>query len=174
MRIFLIGFMGCGKSTIGRQLAHYLTFEYADMDKIITSHAGMSIQQIFDTKGEAWFREQETAAIYELLQQDNLVIATGGGVPCFYKNMDLMNRHGITVYLRMNPTALFERLKNSKINRPLINGKKPEELMDFINRLLKEREPFYRQAALVVDSATITPDMLRDAILETAKKDPQK
>lgn len=150
-RIFLIGFMGSGKSTLGVQLARHLAYQFVDMDQLIEDTAEMSIPEIFDEHGEDVFRKWEHDILLELCQREKLVISTGGGVPCHSGLMDLMNSHGSTIYLSLSPKALLNRLIHSRTERPLIKGKSETELLDFIKEKLKEREEFYMQAAHVVD-----------------------
>ena len=150
-RIFLIGFMGSGKSTLGAQLARHLDYQFVDMDQLIEDTAEMSIPEIFDEHGEDVFRKWEHDILLELCQREKLVISTGGGVPCHSGNMDLMNSHGNTIYLKLSPAALLKRLVKSRTERPLIKGKSESELLDFIKAKLEEREEFYLRARHVVN-----------------------
>ena len=154
-RIFLIGFMGSGKSTLGAQLARRLDYKFVDMDQLIEDTAEMSIPEIFDEHGEDVFRKWEHDILLELCQHEKQVISTGGGVPCHSGNMDLMNAHGSTIYLRLTPEALLGRLISSRTERPLIKGKSEAELLSFIKSKLHEREDFYLRASHVVDGLSM-------------------
>jgi shikimate kinase len=146
MRIYLIGYMGCGKSRLGRRLSEYLNFQFVDMDDYIEARNCKSVPQIFATEGENGFREKERKALEELSEFTNTVIATGGGAPCFFDNIQLMNNTGETVYLNIHPDILATRLMKSKTERPLIKGKSKENLVAFIDQTLKKRNEFYSQA----------------------------
>ncbi len=150
--IFLIGFMGCGKSTFGRKLGKELGYAFIDMDTYIEELTGKTVPQIFAEDGEAHFRHLETQAIRQLSNQIHCVIATGGGAPCFNDNMRLMNEIGQTVYLELAPEKLAERLVLDPTERPVLEGKTGDELIAHISSKLTEREPFYRQARHVVDA----------------------
>lgn len=151
MRIFLIGFMGSGKTTVGRPLAKALGLRFVDMDHHITDSRHKTVGELFETLGEAGFRELERETLAELSAQDDLVVATGGGAPCFFDNMETMNRAGSTIYLQVSPEGLLARLKHGRDKRPLLRGKSDEELLRYIRETLAGREKFYRQARIAVD-----------------------
>jgi len=151
MNLYLVGYMGTGKTTAGKLLAEKLNRPFTDVDEFIESRYHKTIATIFEEKGEAGFREIEHHVLQEISRFENTVVSTGGGLPCFFNNMDLMNQTGITVYLKTNVTDLFSRLNSGKQKRPLIKEKNPEELRAFIETNLKEREFFYNQAALIFD-----------------------
>jgi len=143
--------MGAGKTTIGEQLAERLGYKFLDMDHVIEEKMQQSVSQIFSEKGEEEFRRLERECLEEISTEQNVVVATGGGAPCFYDNMERMNAYGLTVYLCLSPEQLQERLELSHKNkRPLLAQREGKELLDFIRQNLSEREPFYRKAALVV------------------------
>lgn len=146
--IILVGFMGSGKTTFGRNLAEKLNYKFIDTDKEIETLVGMSISTIFEKKGEAYFRQLEREYIKQLKVQ-NVVIATGGGLPCFYDNMNYLNKIGVTVYLKYSVEELFERLKNETVSRPLLKEKSDTELFEFVEGLLKSRESYYLKAQTV-------------------------
>ena len=154
-RIFLIGFMGSGKSTLGAQLARRVGYQFIDMDHMIEETAEMSIPEIFNDHGEEVFRKWEYDILRELCRREKLVISTGGGAPCHSNMMDLMNTHGTTIYLKLSPEALKTRLIQSSTERPLIMGKSEPELLDFIKSLLEKRELFYKRAAHIVDGISL-------------------
>ena len=160
MKIFLTGFMGSGKSTIGKKLAAYLQYDFADLDKLIEKEAGMSIAEFFAQNGEERFRELERDILQRTAFEDNTVIATGGGAPCYHENMEWMNREGKVVYLHMEPKALAHRLKYSKTERPLLKGLNEGELIAFISDKLASREPYYRKAHFIVSGLDLTPEKL--------------
>ncbi|MEI2271388.1 shikimate kinase [Sphingobacterium sp. ML3W] len=158
--IFLIGYMGSGKTTLGKKLANKLDLPFIDTDEEIVKQIGMSITEYFGEHGEAAFRELEREQIRKFA--DNYaVISTGGGAPCFFDNMDWIKANGYAVYLQMSPKALFDRLSQSKLHkRPILIGKSPEELRVFIEEKLTEREPYYNQAHLTIDQLNTTVETL--------------
>ncbi|MCH5305109.1 MAG: shikimate kinase [Rikenella sp.] len=151
MLIFLVGFMGCGKTTLGRPLAGKLGCRFVDLDRCIEEGEGRTIGEIFAAQGEAHFRTLEHTYLQQVIAgNEDAVVATGGGTPCFYDNMALMNASGITVYLKFAPGRLAERLRTARTQRPLVAGKSPEELLAYIEATLAEREAYYGQANVVV------------------------
>lgn len=151
MKIFLVGFMGAGKTTIGRRLAKGLDFEFYDSDLYFEEKFHFSIYNFFEVFGEHKFREFERDILQELFENNNdAIISTGGGTACFYDNMKLMNEEGITVYVKMHLKSLKHRLLNAKRPRPAIQGLNENEMQLFIKKLLTEREQFYKQAKIVV------------------------
>lgn len=153
-KIYLIGFMGCGKSHIGKQLAHSLGWDFLDMDDFLEANEGMSISQIFAEGGESLFRELERNYLQATYDFENTVIATGGGAPCFFDNVDWMNNHGSTIYLKTPVSILVDRLKSETNHRPLLAGKTDSQLKDFISMKLEERSSFYQQARYVFEYKT--------------------
>jgi len=153
MLIFLVGFMGCGKSYTGRTIAPILDFDYVDMDKIIEAQEGTSIRDIFAEKGEDYFRQLEHQYLLNLDKKQNLVVSTGGGVPCFFNNMEIMNEKGITIYLNRSKDVVIPRLKKGMHKRPLIQDMNDEELTAFYDAKLAERATFYEQAQIFAGNA---------------------
>lgn len=145
--IFLIGYMGCGKSTLGRNVSRISGMEFIDLDKYIETRFHSSIRDIFATRGEAGFREIERAMLREVGQFNDVLIACGGGTPCFFDNMDYMNEAGTTVLLDTSLPKLHSRLKRGRHKRPLIADKDDDELLEFIKVALGQRMPFYSRAA---------------------------
>jgi shikimate kinase len=164
MLIFLIGFMGCGKSYIGRNLAPLLNFEYIDADKYIEEKEGLTVKEIFEQKGEEYFRKQEQLFLEQLNPQQNIVVSTGGGAPCFFDNMDVMNKKGLTVYLNRNKEKTIWRLLKGQYKRPLIAHLNKEELENFYDEKLVSREPFYVKARIHAGDADV------NEIMEMIKK----
>lgn len=150
MKIFLIGFMGCGKSYIGSKLAVTLGFHFLDLDSLIENTEGDTIAHIFETRGETAFRQIESDNLKGLSKWSDLVVATGGGAACFHNNMKWMNEHGISIYLETTPELLLSRLISQTAQRPLLRGKSEEELLNFIKTKVVERSPFYNQAKIVI------------------------
>lgn len=146
--VFLIGYMGSGKSTTGKKLSKLMGYFFIDLDEEIEKMTGKEIQRIFAEDGEDAFRLLEHSILVSLTSRKNIVISTGGGTPCYYDNMALMNRSGVTVYLKMQPESLAKRLMNAKKQRPLIQGKPEHELPGFIKNHLEKREPFYSSSHL--------------------------
>lgn len=150
-RIFLVGFMGCGKSTIGKYIAADLKWQFIDMDAFFEEKHKCTISNYFALFGEDGFRKAENEVVAELSTVQNAVIATGGGAPCFFNNMDIMHNSGLVIYISVEPADLANRLRNAKDSRPLIAQKTDEELLSYITEKLSEREPSYRKAHIIVD-----------------------
>jgi shikimate kinase len=154
MQIYLIGFMGSGKSYTGQQLAQLLNRRFIDLDDWIEQEEALSIREIFEQQGEGHFRQAEAQALRQMVQEPPAVIATGGGTPCFYQNMEWMNANGLTVYLDTAPEVLLQRLKSGRDHRPLIRSLTDEGLRAYISQKLRERRPFYQQASVVYTQET--------------------
>lgn len=168
--IFLCGFMGCGKSTHGKKLAIIDGLAFFDLDKYIEEKEKTTIQSIFDTAGENYFRELETKYLKELATNNKqCVIALGGGTVCFNNNIELAKENGLLVYIKMSADSLAERLSKSKQKRPLIKKLESKELHTFISNKLNEREFFYSQSHLVVNGLGLTPKKLSKLILDGKK-----
>jgi len=150
-KIYLIGFMGSGKSTTGRRLASHLKWTFIDLDELIEKSAGMKISNIFSEKGEDHFRQMEHKALRNTENITNAVISTGGGTPCFMDNMDFMLKTGLTIYLRLSPENLKSRLVRGSDKRPLLKDIDRKELTDYIKSKLLEREKWYMKAELVTE-----------------------
>ena len=155
MLVFLIGFMGSGKSTVGKKLAKKLNYDFIDLDAAIEKQENCSISNIFENKGESLFREIEKDVLCNFLTKENTVIACGGGTPCYFDNMELMNQFGLTVYLKLSIDALVNRLVMAKQSRPLINNLPPEQLKTFIQSKLVMREPIYQKAKVICNGINI-------------------
>lgn len=159
--VYLIGFMGSGKSTAGKKLASLLKWSFIDLDKQIEEHTGKSIPEIFSQEGEEYFRLVESELLKNTGSRNNTIVSTGGGSPCYSVNMDFMLETGLTVYLKMTPSQLKSRLADSrKGNRPLINDLREEELSDYISEKLANREPWYNRAEIIVESLNLNINSL--------------
>ena len=145
-RIFLVGYMGSGKTTLGKAYARVNDMEFIDLDWYIEERMHKTVSELFAERGESGFRELERKMLHEVGEFENVMIACGGGTPCFYDNMDYMNDVGDTVFLDVCPDVLFRRLKIAKVKRPLLADKTDVELMNFIVEALEKRLPFYIRA----------------------------
>ena len=150
-RIIFIGYMGAGKTTIGRQLALSLGHPFYDLDWYIETRMHRSTKQLFDERGEEGFRKIEHNMLHEVAEFEDIVISCGGGAPCFYDNMDYMNRQGATVYLQADPDVLLAHLRMGRTVRPLLLNKTPEEVREFVCRQVVEREQYYKKAKYTLD-----------------------
>lgn len=160
-RVILIGFMGCGKSTLGKKLASRLNISFIDSDEEIEEHYSKSIGEIFSEHGESNFREIEAEYIDALDLRDDFVLATGGGMPCFGNNMDKLNKIGTTFYMERSPKELNNRLINAKNKRPLIDGMSEEELLSFVEDRLLLREEYYKKADVILNYEEQTPEAIQ-------------
>lgn len=168
MRIFLIGFMGSGKTTLAKKLALRMGYDLIDLDHELEKSLNMSISDFFKVSGEQAFRELESKLLQEFEYPENCVVATGGGAPCYFNNMEWMNANGTTVYLQLSTPALAQRLYNGRAKRPLLRDLSEEEIEDFIDQKMLERRPFYSQAQLKVDSFNLSPDALQAMLIAGA------
>ncbi|MEE9462652.1 MAG: shikimate kinase [Bacteroidales bacterium] len=164
MIIFLLGFMGSGKSTVGQRLAGRLGYSFIDMDARLEGEHGMTINEIFEKLGEKAFRDLESNLLKEMVSLQDAVISTGGGLPCTGNNMDLINRKGVSIYLRMEPAALLNRLSRGKSRRPLIRHLSRQELETFIQEKLREREPVYLRAHHIISGLNFKMDELMEIL----------
>ncbi len=153
MIIFLTGYMGSGKSRTGLELARLSGYRFIDMDQLIEADAGMTIPEIFSKRGEDEFRIMERKALHSLRNENNLIVATGGGLPCFFDNMDWMNEHGFTVYLKVPAGMLAQRLIENNGGRPLLQGLDEFALRDLVLTQLPEREKYYLRSSCIFESA---------------------
>ncbi|MCR8561263.1 shikimate kinase [Mucilaginibacter sp. BJC16-A38] len=163
--IFLIGFMGCGKTTLGRKLASRLGYEFMDLDHILEAQAGMSIAEYFSSFGEDAFRKLESEVLKQTKYPEHAVISTGGGLPCFFDNMEWINAHGRSLYIQLSPKTLADRLEHEKVTRPLLRDKHGDALIAFIGEKLLEREPFYKQATVTANGLSLTAEKVVEMLL---------
>ena len=160
-KIFLIGFMGSGKTYWGKIWAQKKGLDFYDLDEIIEEKEGRSIATIFEKEGEDYFRKIETEALHTFSEKDNCIIACGGGAACFNDNIRWMNENGTTVYLAASPQYILSRVKEEeKGKRPLINKLNEAELLFFIEQKLKERELFYKQAKIILPVTELNENSL--------------
>ena len=152
-RIFLIGYMGAGKTTLGRPLSRAMNLEFIDLDNFIEARYHKTVKDIFAEVGEEGFRKIEHRSLEEVADYENVVSALGGGTPCFMDNMDIVNRAGISVYLKPTEEVLLRRLIQGKNKRPLLANKSDEEILNFIREQLAWREPYYLRANIVFESS---------------------
>lgn len=168
MLIFLIGLSGSGKSYWARQLADAWNWQRLDMDEIIAEQHATTIAQIFIDNGEAYFRKEEHQLLKNIIEGHSgkhTIIATGGGTPCFHGNIDLMNAHGITIYLEANATFLADRLAKAT-DRPLLTSASAKELEEKIKAMLASRKKIYEQAAIKIDTETAVTTTFAQAITD--------
>lgn len=144
--------MGAGKTTLGKQLAEKLNYEFIDLDHYIENRYRKTVGSIFEEKGEDGFRKIEHNMLHEAGEFDNVIIATGGGAPCFYNNIEYMNTQGITIYLKTSPLTLHQRLKVARNSRPLLRDKTEEELLTYICDNIERRSCHYEKASLIFNA----------------------
>ena len=150
-RIILIGYMGSGKTTVGKALSKDTGMMFYDLDWYIESRMRKTVSQIFAERGEEGFRQIEHNMLHEVAEFEDVIISCGGGTPCFFDNMDYLNQQGDVVYLKATPETLYKHLMMAKVERPLLKGKNPEELIAYITEHLQERAPFYEKARHTLD-----------------------
>ena len=168
-RIFLIGYMGAGKTTVGKILSKALNLSFIDLDYYIEGRYHKEIKQLFAEKGEDAFRDIEHKMLHEVAEFEDVLISTGGGTPCFFDNIKFMNQAGTTVYLKVSPDELAKRLEICKQTRPVLKNRSGEELRDFIASSLKTRAPFYEQAQVVFDAEKMDTEDDAESIGEQIK-----
>ena len=152
VRIFLTGYMGAGKTTLGKAFARKMNVPFVDLDWYIEERFHKTVGELCTARGEPGFRELERNLLHEVAEFENVVSSTGGGAPCFFDNMEFMNRVGKTVFLDVHPDVLFRRLRIAKQQRPILQGKEDDELKAFIIRALEQRAPFYTQAQYIFNA----------------------
>ena len=149
-RIYLVGYMGAGKTTVARRLANHLGWEVVDTDAMFEEKYRISVCDFFNKYDEPLYRKLESEVLKSTADLENVVVSTGGGTACYFDNMDWMNQHGLTVFLRISQKAVVDRLLHAKRKRPLAEGKTESELTEFVTRHYTERLPFYEQAKITV------------------------
>ncbi|MDR0348643.1 MAG: shikimate kinase [Tannerella sp.] len=154
-RIFLVGYMGAGKTTIGKELSGQMHLSFIDLDYFIEGRYHKTVSQLFAERSEEGFRKIEQNTLHEVAGFEDIIISTGGGAPCFYDNMSFMNLTGTTVYLRVSAQELANRIEPCKYTRPVLSHLSGEELTRFVAASLAERSPYYEQAHITFDAETI-------------------
>ncbi|MEI9808624.1 MAG: shikimate kinase [Bacteroidota bacterium] len=159
MKIFLIGFMGSGKTHWGQQLSKKLSIPSFDLDEQVVNSEGISINEIFDRYGEEYFRLKEKGTLHIITEShSSFVMACGGGSPCYYNNIEYMNQSGTTVWINTPVQILFKRLLQEKNHRPLLKELSNEQLMGFIIKKFSDRKIYYEQADIIIDDEEISLD----------------
>lgn len=164
-RIYLLGFMGAGKTTVGKALAKQLNWTFLDLDHYIESVSGQTVSEIFSEEGEGAFRNRERQALEDTFRMERVVVATGGGCPCFLDNMDAIRARGFAVFLDCVPADLARRLRGQRHDRPLLSDLEDGELENFISNLLHQRRPVYLTADLVVDAGRNVSTVVNDLVM---------
>jgi shikimate kinase len=149
---------------MGKKLAHRLKLEFIDLDEYIEQREQKTVPQLYTEVGDDKFRVIESKALNELVKKENVVISTGGGTPCFYNNMDLMEKYGTVIYIRLESEILISRLKEATKDRPIVLNKTEEELKEYVHELRSKREHFYTRAKYIVEGKDITVDKLINAL----------
>ena len=158
--IFLVGFMGAGKTTLAKKLASKLGYQWIDTDQEIEKKEGVKVSEIFEVRGEAYFRALEKQLIDGLIHSEKMIVATGGGLPCFNNLMETLNQLGTTIYLERTPKELFQRVKQATNSRPLIAHKSDEELLEYIESSMEKRREIYLQSNIIADRFSQTPEKI--------------
>ena len=158
MRIFIIGYKSSGKTTIGKKLANRLGYQFIDLDQYIESKEGRTVPEIYVEDGDKKFRAMEWKALNEIVHLDDIVVSTGGGVPCHCDNMNIMREHGAVVYLKLDSDILISRLKHATIDRPIVKGKTDEQLREYVSGLRDRCEHHYLTATHIIDAKNIKVD----------------
>jgi shikimate kinase len=169
VNIYLIGFMGSGKSTAGKRVASLLRWRFADIDQMVEQKEGMKVPEIFSARGEEYFRKAESAALTEVSGRTRTVVACGGGTPCSMENLQVMKSTGVTVYLKLPVENLVSRLSRCGNDRPLLRNSDPGELTGRVSSLLGERSHWYEQADLIIDAAVTDEEGMTFLIAETIR-----
>lgn len=158
----LIGFMGAGKTTLGKVAARQMGCTFLDLDTIMEFQEGMSIASIFELKGESYFRQLESTVLQDTIRSASpgTIISTGGGAPCFHQNMEFLNQHSVTMFLDVSPTELARRLEPNRAHRPLVSHLSAEKFLEWITNKLSERDQWYRQAQVIITADELSPTEL--------------
>jgi shikimate kinase len=155
MIIYLIGYMGSGKTTVGKKLSRALDYAFVDLDQQIEKNQEQNIADIFEERGEEAFRKIEQEELHKTFALANTVVSLGGGTPCFFDNLEQINQHGKSVYLKLSATSLASRLQNAKNPRPLLQGLSDGELFEFVQQQLGEREEYYNRTHFIIKGESL-------------------
>jgi shikimate kinase len=173
MLVFLVGFMGSGKTTAGKLAAALAGFSYIDLDAVIEIKTGKSVTALFKDNGQDYFRQMETETLHELSGKTKTIVSVGGGCPCVNENMNWMLQHGFVIYLKAHHGNLFHRLMPAKTHRPLIAALTDVQLMEYIMNQLPVREKFYSKANAVIETITEEPAELAGKIVTAIRNIPE-
>lgn len=169
-RIFLVGYMGAGKTTIGKVLSKLIGLTFIDLDYYIEGRFRKTVAQLFAERGEEGFRSIERNMLHEVAEFEDVLVSTGGGTPCFFDNMEFMNQQGTTIYLQVSVDELASRLEVCKHTRPVLKNRTGEELKAFVAENLSGRLPFYQKASIVFDANELMTEADAYALSEQLKK----
>ena len=170
MRLYLIGYMGCGKSTIGRKIARFAHLRFVDTDSLVEQREVATVADVITYQGEEYFRCVEQAVLESTAEEDNLVVSTGGGLPIWGDNMARIGQLGVSIYLRRSPQNILYRLSPyGRQKRPKFRGLNDEELLAFMTSHMAEREPVYSKADIVIDCDTMADSDIIDLIMSKIK-----
>ncbi len=169
-RIILIGYMGAGKTTLGKVLSRQLGLSFFDLDWFIENRFCQTVSSLFAERGEEGFRKLEREMLHEVAELEDVIISAGGGTPCFFDNMAYMNQQADTVYLKSSPEVLFRHLLPGKHKRPLLAQKSNEEMLEYITESLKTREPYYKQAKYTLDISLLESRQQIDESIKRLRK----
>lgn len=169
-RIFLVGYMGAGKTTIGKVLSKLIGLTFIDLDYYIEGRFRKTVAQLFAERGEEGFRSIERNMLHEVAEFEDVLVSTGGGTPCFFDNMEFMNQQGTTIYLQVSVDELASRLELCKHTRPVLKNRTGDELKAFVAESLSGRLPFYQKASIVFDANELMTEADAYALSEQLKK----
>ena len=169
-RIFLLGYMGAGKTTVGKVLSKRMNLSFIDLDYYIEGRYHKKIRDLFAEKGESAFREIEQRMLHEVSTFEDVIISTGGGTPCFFDNMDFMLQTGTTVYLKVSVDELANRLEINKHSRPVLKDRDGDELKQFIADNLEKRKSFYERSHIIFDAEKMMTELDIENISEDLMK----
>ncbi len=156
--------MGSGKSSLGKRLAKSMNYRFVDLDDLVEQLSEKTTAYLFTREGESSFRNWEKLALHQTFEMDQVVVALGGGTPCFFDNMLLINTNGLSIYLQMSAISLTQRIQSSKKIRPLTQEYQGEKLFEFVQNHLAQREPYYSQSKITVNALTSSVSLLMNAI----------
>jgi shikimate kinase len=169
VRLFIIGFKSSGKTTFGSKLAKRLGMEFVDLDDYIELSDGRSVPEIYSDDGEEEFRRKEWKALKEVVKKDNIIVSTGGGVPCHCDNMTFMEKYGDVVYIKVDDETLVGRLKKASVNRPIVKGKTEDEIRNYVTELRNRCEHHYLRARYIIEDQNITVDNFLKLLMDEKK-----
>ena len=163
-KVYIVGYMGAGKTTAARRLAQRLGWGVADTDALFEEKYKISVNDFFNKYDEPLYRKLESEVLKSTESLENVVVSTGGGTACYFDNMEWMNQHGLTVFLRISPQAAVDRVIHSRHKRPLVEGKTEEELTEFVQRHYTSRLHYYEQAQITVKAEDLDLENLIEMI----------